>query len=254
MNNLVDAESKTPIEIALGIDNEGKTTAKKLYDFLELNSSNYARWIKINILENQFAEENTDYWVFVVNDENPLGGRPTQDFKLTASFAKKLSMLCKNERGEQARNYFIKLEDKLKEIVHTNHSPKSSIDLMELELKAIREVENKIDLVDEDLQHFKQDMPILGVEESRITNAVRRKGVHCLGGKESNAYKDKSLRGKVYSDIHRQLRRQFAVSTYKELKRRQCDLAIQIIENYELPLVLREEVAARNNQLNLDIA
>ena len=109
--------NQTPIEIALGIDNEGKTTAKKLYAFLELDSKNYSRWCKTNILENEFAEETIDYWVFFSNDENPQGGRPTQDFKLTAGFAKKLSMLQKNERGEQARNYFIKVEGKLKEVV-----------------------------------------------------------------------------------------------------------------------------------------
>ncbi|MCD7870750.1 MAG: hypothetical protein LUG59_09485 [Enterocloster clostridioformis] len=32
-----DTSKLTPIEIALGIDGEGRTTATKLYDFLELN-------------------------------------------------------------------------------------------------------------------------------------------------------------------------------------------------------------------------
>lgn len=105
----------TPIEIALGIDENGMTTARKLYEFLELNPSNYARWCKMNITENEFADENVDYYPFVINEEryNP---NPTTDFKLTASFAKKLSMTAKNERGEQAREYFVKAEDKLKEV------------------------------------------------------------------------------------------------------------------------------------------
>lgn len=47
-------------------------------------------WIKSNITDNEFAEENIDYEVFVPNDENPLGGRPTMDYKLSSSFAKKL--------------------------------------------------------------------------------------------------------------------------------------------------------------------
>lgn len=111
--------NQTPMEIALGIDNEGKTTAKKLYEFLELNPSNYSRWCKSNITENEFAEESIDYWTITENSSSmkSLTGRGnTEDFKLTASFAKKLSMLQKNERGEQARNYFIKVEDKLKEV------------------------------------------------------------------------------------------------------------------------------------------
>lgn len=36
MNELESAKMQTPIEIALGIDEEGMTTARKLYEFLEL--------------------------------------------------------------------------------------------------------------------------------------------------------------------------------------------------------------------------
>ncbi len=105
--------NQTPIEIALGIDKNGMTTARKLYDFLELSKGQFSRWAKTNITENEFATEQEDYWGFDINVE----GNITQDFKLTANFAKKLSMTQKNGKGEQARNYFIKVEDKLKEVV-----------------------------------------------------------------------------------------------------------------------------------------
>lgn len=72
---------------------------------------------KTNITENPFAIENEDYEVLRTNAENPKGGRPTQDFKLTANFAKKLSMQGKTERAEQAREYFIRVEDKIKKVV-----------------------------------------------------------------------------------------------------------------------------------------
>lgn len=254
MNELrINTESKTPIEIALGIDEIGMTTARKLYEFLELNSSNYSKWYKTNITENEFATENEDYFYSSLSTSEQGRGNFAQDFKLTASFAKKLSMLTKNEKGEQARNYFIKVEDKLKEVASMEQSKKSSLDILELEFKAIKEVNSKIDLVNEDLQQFKQDLPILGVEESKITNAVRRKGMYCLGGKESNSYKDKSLRGKVYSDIYGQLKRQFGVDTYKAIKRSQCAIAIKLIENYELPFALNEKIENYNQQLILDI-
>lgn len=127
--------------------------------------------------------------------------------------------------------------------------PLSSIEIMELSIKAIKDVDNKVDAVNEDLQSFKLDLPLLGVECDRITYAVRSKGVKCLGGKESPAYKDKSLRGKVYSDIHRELKRQFGLSSYKGIKRNQCDLAVEIINNYELPHILSVEVEEVNAQI-----
>ncbi len=109
--------NQTPMEIALGIDKNGMTTARKLYEFLGLNSSNYSKWYKTNITENEFAIENEDYFYSSSSTSEQGRGNFAQDFKLTASFAKKLSMLQKNERGEQARNYFIKVEGKLKEVV-----------------------------------------------------------------------------------------------------------------------------------------
>ncbi len=110
--NKVNIMERTPIEILLRIDENGMTTARNLYDFLELDKSNYSRWTRVNIAENFFAEENIDYFSFVINDErNP---KPTTDYKLTAAFAKKLAMTSHTERGEQARNYFVKVEDTLK--------------------------------------------------------------------------------------------------------------------------------------------
>lgn len=116
MNDVIDTTIQTPIEIALGIDENGMTTARKLYEFLGMDSRNYSRWVRNNITENEFAEENVDYWVFVVKEENPFGGRPTTDYRLTAGFAKKLSMMAKSEKGEQARRYFVRVEDGMKEL------------------------------------------------------------------------------------------------------------------------------------------
>lgn len=97
-------------------------------------------------------------------------------------------------------------------------------------------------------------MPILGIEIDKITSAVRTKGVNVLGGKESNAYKDRSLRSKVYSDIYRELKRQFGVSTYKAIKRSQADKAVEIIQNYELPIILEEQIVDYNNQMVVGVA
>lgn len=116
MNEItINTANRTPIEIALGIDEEGMTTARKLYAFLELDSSNYSRWCKSNITGNEFAEENVDYWAFVINDE--WGGQATKDYKITAHFAKKLSVKGNSEKAEEAREYFTRLEEKVKQQV-----------------------------------------------------------------------------------------------------------------------------------------
>lgn len=115
------------------------------------------------------------------------------------------------------------------------------------------ELKAEIDSVRADLEEFKNDMPILGIEENKISNAVKKKGVECLGGKESNVYNDKSIRGRLYSDLHRQLRREFGVSTYKAIKRNQTDSAMAVIQCYVPPLVLSELIGTVNAQQNLDV-
>lgn len=117
----IDSSRQTPIEIALGIDENGMTTAKRLYEFLEMDASNYSRWFKKNITKNEFAEETTDYFPFVTNDE--CGGQASVDAKLTANFAKKLSMMQKNEKGEAARNYFVGVENGAKKLVEQKQIP-----------------------------------------------------------------------------------------------------------------------------------
>ena len=108
--------NETPIEIALQIDKDGMTTASKLYDFLELLPSNFARWCKKNIVNNKFATENEDYFPFIMQEERdkPKNPKPKTDYKLTSEFAKKLSMTGNTEKHEQARNYFIACEQGLK--------------------------------------------------------------------------------------------------------------------------------------------
>jgi phage anti-repressor protein len=115
MNNLklTTVSNQTPIEIALQIDENGMTTASKLYEFLELNPSNFSRWCKKNITNNKFAEEKTDYFPYVIKEERYNPNFKT-DYKITSDFAKQLSMTGNTEKHKQARQYFIACEQGLK--------------------------------------------------------------------------------------------------------------------------------------------
>ena len=112
------------------------------------------------------------------------------------------------------------------------------------------ELEHKIDSVDKDLQEFKREMPLLAIECQQITEAKNRKVVPLLGGKDANAYKNASLRGKVYRDLEGQLRREFGVTSYKAIRRNQTSKALEIISDYELPLCLKEQIEDENAQMN----
>ena len=156
MQEVSEVTMQTPIEIALGVDENGMTTARKLYQFLELKPANFSHWCRRNITNNEFAEENIDFIRFVFKDETPTGGKVERvDFKLTSKFARKLSMTQKNHKGEIARDYFTTLEDKKKEEVINRSKLSPQMQMLyammdeqakqELEQQRIKEKQEKIE-------------------------------------------------------------------------------------------------------------
>lgn len=97
------------------VNDEGQCTARELYEFLELNETQFARWAKVNIVDNEFYAMGVD-WSILPNVENPLGGRPSANYELSTDFAKHLCMLSRSTKGKQARDYFVAIEKKAKVI------------------------------------------------------------------------------------------------------------------------------------------
>ena len=85
-------------------------SARELHTFLEVNTK-FADWIKNRINEYDFVE-NQDFISFSKNLEK---GRPSQEYFITLDMAKELAMVERNDKGKQARRYFIECEKKLKE-------------------------------------------------------------------------------------------------------------------------------------------
>lgn len=109
-------------------DDNGRrlVSARELYEFLEVGK-NFGAWIKERIEKYQFIE-NTDYMALWSDSKSGNAvnyeGSPqkmsakgyTVDYALTIDMSKELSMVENNERGHQARRYFIACENKLKEV------------------------------------------------------------------------------------------------------------------------------------------
>ena len=108
-------------------------SARELHEFLG-NGDMFANWIKNRISEYDFVE-NQDYVSFLVATKKPNGGRPSTEYFITLDMAKELSMVERNEKGKQARRYFIECEKKLKE--QTTPQPTQPIGEAEDKLRTI---------------------------------------------------------------------------------------------------------------------
>lgn len=117
------------------------------------------------------------------------------------------------------------------------------------ELKAIiwldkqqQQLTRQLEEVNGSITEFKENIPLFAIECENLNKAIKKKATDSLGGYQSAAYNDKSLRGKVYADIHGEIRRQFGVSSYKAIKRTQYDKALNVIQGYRLPMTLSEDI------------
>lgn len=113
MDEVQNVTMQTPIEIALQIDEDGMTTARNLYEFLELGIGQFLRWAKTNIENNEFYEEGKDWWGFDIVSS----GNKCKDYRLSTDFAKHLCMESHSQKGKIARKYFVDVEDKAKQLV-----------------------------------------------------------------------------------------------------------------------------------------
>lgn len=146
----------------------------------------------------------------------------------------------------KTQQYIEGLENRIKQSVRL-----SPMELLKLQYEALEEQGQKIEEVKEDLKDFKDDIPLFTIECEEISKAVQRIGTKLLGGHGSKVYKNRSIRAKVYSDIYRQLKREFGVNSYKAIKRKYLSEALDIVEKYNLTIALKEQIDMIRNQLTL---
>ena len=233
------------MELIKIIEREGRqlVSGRELHEFLEIRTK-YKDWFR-RMVEYGFEEEIDFIRVAQKRATNNLKNPVTTviDHAISIDMAKEISMIQRTEKGKIARQYFINCEKKLKEVKKL-----SPMELMELQFKALKEQKEKISQVENRVDKLEEDMPLFQIDCKEIQALVRKKGIEALGGYRSIAYNDNSLRGKVYSDIQQQIRREFGVLRYEAIKRSQLEMAKEIIINYKAPLVLENEIKLLNGQ------
>ena len=233
------------MELIKIIEREGRqlVSGRELHEFLEIRTK-YKDWFR-RMVEYGFEEEIDFIRVAQKRATNNLKNPVTTviDHAISIDMAKEISMIQRTEKGKVARQYFINCEKKLKEVKKL-----SPMELMELQFKALKEQKEKISQVENRVYKLEEDMPLFQIDCKEIQALVRKKGIEALGGYRSIAYNDNSLRGKVYSDIQQQIRREFGVLRYEAIKRSQLEMAKEIIINYKVPLVLENEIKLLNGQ------
>lgn len=102
--NLINIE-----QTSFGGDLIDTVNARELHEFLE-SKQRFSDWIKNRIDQYGFIDGQD----FIIILGKSSGGRPSTEYYITLDMAKELSMVERNEKGKQARQYFIECERKVK--------------------------------------------------------------------------------------------------------------------------------------------
>ena len=94
---------------------EQLVSARELHEFLE-SKQEFTNWFK-NRIEKYGFLENEDFMTIL----SKSGGRPQTNYILKLDMAKELSMVEANEKGSQARRYFIECEKKALKQIPVNY-------------------------------------------------------------------------------------------------------------------------------------
>ncbi|MFS1539266.1 MAG: antA/AntB antirepressor family protein [Candidatus Phlomobacter fragariae] len=108
MKNLINIETKNINDELIQTVNE-----RDLHAFLEIKSR-FNDWIKNRIKEYNFIEKLD----FITPTKNLVGGGSTVDYHISLDMAKEISMIERNEKGKEARQYFILYEKRAKTAPH----------------------------------------------------------------------------------------------------------------------------------------
>lgn len=128
--------------------------------------------------------------------------------------------------------------------------PLSTSEQIRLLAQGNTELTERVDKVETKITSLENDMPLYGCEIDEVSKHVKRKAVAVLGGKDSEAYRDGSIRSQVFADIYTQIKREYGVvSSYKNIKRKYIADVHDFIDCYELPRFLEEQIMDANAQM-----
>lgn len=131
----------------------------------------------------------------------------------------------------------------------------SPTELLDLQLQVMKDQEEKIIKIDTRLTTFIDNSTLSSGQVDKVNRRYRAYVVKLLGGKDSLAYKDTSLRSKVYSNLQRDIREYFKVENYKDILAKDLDKVLIFIDKWKPEHYLQMAITGYNNsQIMLEVA
>ena len=116
------------------------------------------------------------------------------------------------------------------------------------EISVMRKMLDSIENHEERITNLEDTIRVNAVQETVLTEEVNKVVVNHLGGKQSVAYTNRSIRGRAYSGINKDIRKRFGVRR-KELPAKEYQQAVTFIRQWQPDFELNNEIQSFNNAM-----
>lgn len=109
----------------------------------------------------------------------------------------------------------------------------------------------EMDSVKKDVELLKESTVINSSQRRKIQGLVLSTVIKVLGGKKSNAYKDKSINKATFANCYKQLKAVFDVASYLDIPKIRYEEALTLIPRWKPDLELQARIDEANGNSNI---
>ena len=177
-------------------------------------------------------------YVNTQNKEQPM-------FSLTKKGCELYSTRMTGAKGTAFAVKYIERFNEMEQVIQRNLPS----DPLELALTAALETRKEVAEMREDVDFLKDNMRISRKEQKDLFDLGKSRVMNALGGYNSVAYGDKSLRTKLFRRMWTEFNNHFGITSYNDIPKIAINEGLRFLSIWEAPASLKLEIAAYNRQL-----
>lgn len=235
-------------ELVIMNNHQAVTTSLVLAEVFNKQHKNVIQAIetKINSAENSAQYKK----MFVEATYTDKSGKRNKMYYLNRDGFTFIAMGFTGSKVDEFKLKYIEAFNKMEQIVR-QELPQTPEEKLELTMQVTTRINKRLGKVEEKIDEIQNKSEIDSDQRYKLWVARNKKAVKILGGKDSNAYKNKILSRRVFRVLEREFKEAFVISRYEDLRKENFDKAIDFIDNWYPPCVLSREIEAINSQENL---
>lgn len=229
-------------------DQQAVTTSLILAEAFEKQHKHVIEAIekKISTAENSALLKN----MFVEDSYIASNGKQNKMYYLNRDGFTFIAMGFTGKKADEFKLKYIEAFNKMEQIIK-QELPQTPEEKLALTMQVTLRLDKRVGKLEKSIDEIQNKSEIDSDQRYKLWVARNKKAVKALGGKESNAYKDKTLSRKTFRALEHSLKKKFVISRYEDLKKENFDEAIEAINKWYPPYELQCEIEEMNAQGNL---